>query len=426
MTAFLAFPPARELRGVLRVPASKSATNRALLLAALSDTPVRVEGPLESEDTRALLACLAAMGARIEKQGDSLSLCGPLHGGSEERVLDAADSGTAARFLIAVCAATEGRFRLVGSPRLSERPMGELVTALRSLGANIREEGAPGCLPVIVRGSPGCIRGGAAAVDASRSSQFLSALLLAGAAAGSIEVSASGAVASLPYVALTIEALRAFGHDVEGSGPWRVRRGSRSPDAYTTPGDFSSAVPLLSGVGICGGEVSLTGLRWPSPEADALAIPVLAVMGVQIETPGNEIRARAVRGGLRSVSALATDFPDAVPALAAAAAFARGRTRFHGIAHLRWKESDRLAALSTLLARAGAAAVADEDGLSIDGGGISAVSDFVVLPTARDHRIAMAAALLSLARPRALIENPDCVSKSYPGFFRDLEALCRR
>ncbi len=426
MTSFLAVPPARELNGSLRVPASKSATNRALILAALSETPVRIERPLESDDTRSLLACLSAMGARIERHEAALSLSGPLRGGtaSAVTVLDAAESGTAARFLIALAAATGGAFRLVGSARLSERPMGELVAPLRSLGAEIREEGAPGCLPFLIHGR--ALNGGAVSVDASRSSQFLSALLLAGAAGASIEVSSPGAVASAPYVALTIEALRAFGHGVEGGGPWRVLRGSCSPETYETPGDFSSGVPLLAAAGICGGEVRLTGLRWPSVEADALALPVLARMGIDIATAQHEISARAERGRLRPASALATDFPDAVPALAAAAAFAPGRTRLHGIGHLRWKESDRLAALSSLLASAGAAAAAEDDGLTIDGGGMTSKPHLALLPTARDHRIAMAAGLLSLGRARALIEDPDCVSKSYPGFFRDLEGLCRR
>ncbi|MEP6769766.1 MAG: 3-phosphoshikimate 1-carboxyvinyltransferase [Acidobacteriota bacterium] len=425
MKSFLAFPPARELRGSLRVPSSKSATNRALLLAALSETPVRIERPLESEDTRALLACLTAMGARAVRHPDALSVSGPLAGSdAAATVLDARDSGTAARFLIGAAAATRGRFRVIGSARLSQRPMGELAAALRLLGAEVVEEGAPGCLPLAIRG--GRLSGGPVSVDSSRSSQFVSALLLAGAAGGRIEVSAAGTVASRPYVAMTLESLRAFGHRVEGAGPWRVERGARSPDRYETPGDYSSAVPLLSGVGICGGEVRLTGLRWPTADADALALPILGAMGMEISAEASEISARAARGGLRPVSASMTGCPDAVPAVAAAAAFAPGRSRLEGVAHLRWKESDRLDALSSLLRCGGAAANADADGLTIDGGGIDSAAGLAVLPTAKDHRIAMAAGLLSLVRRRALIENPDCVSKSYPEFFRDLAALSRR
>ncbi len=425
MKSFLAFPPARELRGSLPVPSSKSATNRALVLAALSDTPVRIERPLESEDTRALLACLTAMGARVARDGDALSLSGPLRGGvASPTVLDARESGTAARFLIAVAAATPGRFRVVGSARLSERPMGELAAAMRALGADIAEEGAAGCLPLAIRGT--ILGGGPVAVDSSRSSQFLSALLLAGAAGRPIEVSAAGAVASLPYVSMTVESLRSFGHRVEGDGPWRVERGDGSPERYETPGDYSSAVPILAGAGICGGEVRLTGLQWPSADADALALPILASMGIEISAAGDGISARAERGTLRPVSVSMTGCPDAVPPIAAAAAFADGRSLLEGVAHLRWKESDRLEALSSLLQSAGAAARFDAAGLTVDGGGIDSAAGLAVLPTAGDHRIAMAAGLLSLVRGRALIENPDCVSKSYPGFFDDLDALSRR
>lgn len=425
MTSFLALPPALEIAGSVRVPGSKSATNRALVLAALSETPVTLVGSLASDDTRALLRCLAAMGARVEETGDDVTVSGPL-GASEDdlTLLDAGDSGTAARFLTALAAATPGRFRLTGSPRLSERPMGELVAALRSLGAEIDEEGADGRLPLAIRGPS--LRGGRVSVDASRSSQFLSALMLAGAAGETIEIVVEGPLASAPYASLTAESLRAFGHRVDGSGPWTVTRGGGAPERYETPGDFSSAVPLLAAAGVCGGEVRLTGLAWPSGEADALAIPVLERMGMTIAVSGKALTARARRGGLRAVTERARDFPDAVPVLAALSAFAFGESRFFGVAHLRWKESDRLAALAEVLARAGAEASADAESLTIRGTVAGPRGEFAILPTHSDHRIAMAAALLSLRRARLLIQDPDCVSKSYPGFFRDLQSLCRR
>ena len=425
MTAFLAMPPAREIRGSVRVPASKSATNRAFVLAALSDVPVFLVHPLDSGDTRALLRCLAAMGARVAKREDGISVSGPL-GVSDVRrtVLDAEDSGTAARFLAALAAATPGWFQVTGSPRLCERPMGELVAALRSLGAAIVETGAPGCLPLEIRGPS--LRSGRVRIDATRSSQFLSALMLAGAAGGPLEIAAAGLPASAPYAALTADALRSFGHRVEGDGPWRVSRGGPALERYDTPGDFSSALPLLAAVGVCGGEVRLTGLEWPSVQADALALPVLERMGITVSAAGGALRASAARGGLRAVTVEASDFPDAVPALAALAAFADGESRFDGIAHLRWKESNRLTSLATVLEGAGAAASAAPDSLSVRGRAARPGGGFATLPTFRDHRIAMAAALLSLRLPGLLIEDPDCVSKSYPGFFRDLDGLCRR
>ena len=425
MTVFLAVPPAREIRGSVRVPASKSATNRALVLAALSEVPVLLVNPLESDDTRALLRCLAAMGARVAKREDGISISGPL-GVSDGRltVLDAEDSGTAARFLAALAAATPGWFQVTGSARLCERPMGELVAALRSLGAAIVEKGAPGCLPLEIRGPS--LHSGRVQVDASRSSQFLSALMLAGAAGEPLEIAAAGPPASAPYAALTADALRSFGHRVEGSGPWSVSRGGPARERYDTPGDFSSALPLLAAVGVCGGEVRLTGLEWPSAQADALALPVLERMGIAVSAARGALLASAERRGLRAVTVPASDFPDAVPALAALAAFADGESQFLGIAHLRWKESNRLTSLATVLENAGADVSAAPDRLSVRGPTAGPSVKFATLPTFRDHRIAMAAALLSLRLPRLLIEDPDCVSKSYPGFFRDLEGLCRR
>jgi 3-phosphoshikimate 1-carboxyvinyltransferase len=295
------------------------------------------------------------------------------------------------------------------------------------MGARIEEEGVPGCLPLRIRG--GTISGGRVTVDAARSSQFLSALLLLGAAAGgSVEVSAAGEIVSRPYADLTLDSLRAFGHSVEGDGPWRIRRGSRSPSRYETPGDFSSAIPLLAGLGVCGGEIRLVGIALSSREADARAIPVLREMGVETEAVGDgdggAVAARSERGALRAVTAAASKFPDAIPALAALAAFVPGESRFDGIGHLRWKESDRLAALADLLTRAGAQATAKDESLLVRGP--LGASGLARLPTFRDHRIAMAAAILSLGRPRLLIDDPDCVAKSYPRFFSDLDSLCVR
>jgi 3-phosphoshikimate 1-carboxyvinyltransferase len=425
VTDLLALPPASEVRGTLRVPSSKSATNRALLLAALADSAVEIAAPLESEDTLALRRCLAAMGASIVATPAGLSVSGPLRGDAKrEVVLDVRDSGTAARFLTAAAAAVPGRFLLTGSPRLCRRPMAELIAALDSAGAHIRGRGEPGCLPIAVEG--GGLRSGIVTVDATRSSQFLSALLIAGVAVeGGLAVRPSGAVASAPYVRMTLETLREFGHEVGEGEVMRVARGARVVARYETPGDYSSAIPLLAAAGSAGGRVALTGLRWPSADADALALPALRQMGVRIAAGPAGLVAEAGPDDLAPIAVRATDFPDAVPALAALAALAPGESRFLGIAHLRLKESDRITALAALVTAAGARAVADGDALTVIGparsGGFPAR-----IPTSGDHRMAMAAALLALRLPGLLIEDPACVAKSYPGFFRDLESLVRR
>ena len=421
---YLALPRARNLRGRVRVPPSKSATNRAFLLAALSREPVEIVGPLVSDDTRAIAACLAAMGARFDEVAGGIRVSGPVGRtgeGREETPLDARDSGTAARFLAAVVAAAPGRWRLDGSPRLRERPMAGLLAALREAGAEIACPGREGFLPLAIRG--GTLSSGAVTVDASPSSQFVSALLLAAVAVdGGLTVEPKGTPVSAPYVEATLEILAAFGHETSrDGGRLAVRRGSRTPTRYVVPGDESSALPILAAVGASGGEVTALGVSTASRGADARALPVLARVGIGLEDVSGGLRASFAGAAPAPVSVEASEFPDAVPALAALAALAPGESRFDGVAHLRGKESDRLAALETLIAAAGGAARAEEGALVVSGG--LRGSGLARLPTASDHRIAMAAAVLAIARGGCLVENPDCVAKSYPNFFRDLASL---
>lgn len=427
MAQYLAVPPAFSLRGTLRVPPSKSATNRALLIAALTDSPVEIVRPLESADITALRRCLEAMGASIVPTAEGLRVSGPLAAGPRAIVLDVADSGTAARFLCAAAAAVSGRFVLTGSRRLCERPIGELVEALRQAGAAIAYREREGFPPLDIEG--GTLRSGEVRVDASRSSQYLSALLIAAVAVeGGLAVRASGAIASAPYVGTTLETLRQLGHEAtaDGNGALRVRRGARVASRYETPGDWSSAVPLLAAVLSAGGELTLSGLRLPSEDADARALPILERMGLSVLPEEGGLTASAPHArAISPVRVEATDFPDAVPVLAALAALAEGTSRFSGVGHLRLKESDRIAALRELLGAAGASAAAHGDALEVTGPA-RPMQPPVRLPTFSDHRMAMAAAVLALRRPGMLVEDPDCVAKSYPGFFRDLDTARAR
>jgi 3-phosphoshikimate 1-carboxyvinyltransferase len=422
MAAYLAFPPVTRLAGEVSVPPSKSATNRALLLAAFSRTPVVVENPLDSGDARTMARALVEMGAVITPVDGGHRVQGPLgRPDAAEVLLDAADSGTAARFLAAAACVAPGRWRLDGTPRMRERPMAELLEALRGAGARITCLGAEGFLPISIEG--GTLSSDRVLVDASRSSQFASALLLAAAARdGGLEVLRRGELASPPYVEATLEMLEAFGHRVRRDPSWQVSPGSRTPERYRVGGDWSSALPLLAAAGVAGGEVALRGLAATSADADALAVRQLPRMGVEVEFAGDRVLARRAAGGLRPAEIGAGAFPDAVPALAALAAFAPGVSRFTGVAHLRWKESDRIAGLVDLLAAAGVEARAGESELTISGG--PAALGAVRFPTRGDHRLVMAAALIALAREGRLLEDPDAVGKSYPAFFRDLAALC--
>jgi 3-phosphoshikimate 1-carboxyvinyltransferase len=428
VTDYLAFPPVRRVHGTVAAPPSKSATNRALVLAALGPEPVELVRPLDSEDTRALVRCLESMGASVARTQRGLSVRGPLgRSGDSKIVLDAGASGTAARFLAAVAAAVPGHYLLTGSPRLLERPMAELVAALRSAGASVESVGRDGFLPLSIAGRT--LPAGEVVVDASRSSQFLSALLLAALSVdGGLSVRPQGPIVSAPYVETTLETLEAFGHDVKrrSDGTIDVERGEAAPRFYEVPGDWSSAVPFFAAAGIAGGDVTIKGLAWPSRDADARALDVVAAAGVAIERDPASIRAHAAAGSLEPLSIDAGDFPDSVPALAALAAYAKGESRFRGIAHLRGKESDRVAALAALAVATGASAFSGKDELVVTGPPRSESRGIACLPTFDDHRMAMAAALLSLSARGTLIENPGCVSKSYPGFFRDLETILVR
>lgn len=432
MTDHLAFPPVRSVRGTVAAPPSKSATNRALVLAALSQEPVEIVRPLDSEDTSDLAGCLAAMGAVFRPTAGGFSVHGPLgtRVGREPVILDAGASGTAARFLAAIASAVPGNYRLTGRGRLGERPFAPLVAALREAGADVAYAGPEGFLPLAIRGgtlrAPG--RGAPLSVDASQSSQFLSALLLAAAARDeAFSVRPLGPVVSAPYVEATVAALRAFGHGVASGddGTVTVTRGDRPPSRFEVPGDWSSALPFLTAAGVAGGEVTVTGLEWPSADADARALDAIEAMGVTVERSPRAIRARGDGAPPEPVDVAAGDFPDAVPALAALAVFAEGESRFRSIAHLKWKESDRLAATADLLRAAGAVAKPGEGELAVTGPP-RRQEGLRRLPTCRDHRIAMAAALLALRLPGSLVQDPGCVAKSYPAFFRDLETILIR
>ena len=290
MADWLALPPVRSLEGELRVPSSKSASNRALLLAALTETPVEIRRPLESDDTRALARCLAAMGAAIVPTESGLRVSGPLRGrGGEAVVLDAGDSGTAARFLAAAAAATPGRFRLGGSARLEERPIGELVDALRSAGGADRLRGPRGlpaagdrrAAPSAPARSPWTRRGRASSFPpcSSRPSSWTAA-----SACARPDRSSPSRTSRPPSRSSGTSGTRL---SPERRSRCALERGS--PASYETPGDYSSAVPLAAAVGAAGGEVTLRGLRWPSADADAAALPVLRAMGVGIEASAERV-----------------------------------------------------------------------------------------------------------------------------------------
>jgi len=403
--------PRGRLEGELRVPGSKSLTNRALVAAALAPGRSEVVAPLDADDTRALAAALRALGAEVELRPDRWVVTGPLAPeGAGEVLLDVGPAGTPARFLLALLAALPGRYVLDGSPRMRERPMGPLVAALRSRGARIEELGRAGCLPLRVEG--GTLTPGAVAIRADVSSQFVSALLLVSPLVpGSLDVREEGRAVSGAYVDLTRDVLRAFAPD----GVYR-------PTRYVVPGDDSAACFPIAGAAVSGGRIRLAGLDPGSRQPDAVFRRWAAGAGADLVWEGSgEDAVLVVHGGaVRPVDVDVDAAPDAALPLAALVAFSGGTSRLSGVARLREKESDRLAAALELLGGAGAVSSVEGDAeapvLSIDGpAGRRRCAAFRACD---DHRVAMSAAVLALALPEGCsVDAPGVVSKSWPGFW---------
>lgn len=407
---------------VVAVPGSKSITNRALVAAALARGVSQLNGALLADDTRAMLAGLRGLGVELEVGGD----------GASERVLvtgvggapppsdvdvDARLSGTTARFLAPVLALAPGTHVLDAAAPMRSRPMGPALDALRALGAEVRELGEPGHLPVEVR-SPG-IRGGTVSVPGDVSSQFLSGLLLAGGAMpAGLTVSLTSSLVSQSYVALTLATMRAFGLEVDRPSPrdYVVPPGGYRAGRLQIEPDASAAAYFLAAAAITGGRVLVPGLTEHAWQGDVRFAQVLASMGASVRSAdGIEVRG----GALHGIDVDMGDISDTAQTLAAVAVFADGPTRVTGIGFIRAKETDRIAAVVTELRRCGIEAHEEADG-------------FVVVPgrprpatvrTYDDHRMAMSFALLGLRVPGIAIADPGCVAKTFPDFFDRLELL---
>jgi len=420
----LPIAPRGPLDARVRVPGSKSLTNRALLVAALAEGDSELHGGLVSDDTRVMIEALRALGCALETGSEPWRVTGragqlraPAH------PIDVGNSGTTARFLTAAAALADGPVVIDGNARMRERPIDDLVEALTGLGVRCEILGRAGCPPVRVLG--GGLPGGTTRIDARRSSQYVSAVLLAAPYAKSdvtLEL-VDGALVSRPYVDLTLQLMADFGARSDWSDPARLRiaagrhyRGRR----YEIEPDASSAAYPFCAVAIAGGRVRVEGIPSRSLQSDFLLLDVLARMGCEVTREPDAIEVRGPADGrLRGIDIDMNDLPDAVLALAVVALFAVGPTHIRNVANLRIKETDRLAALETELRKLGADARADRDALHITPGPLRGAA----IDTYDDHRMAMAFALAGLRVPGVAIRDPGCVSKTWPDYFRMLAAL---
>lgn len=430
--------------GVIAIacPPSKSVSHRAAIVAALAWGTSNVTGLLESQDLERTRACLAAMGARIAGSDGAYRVTGmfgrPVGGGVGEPpvVLDMGESGTSCRLLAAVAAAGRGTFEVRGAGRMHDRPIGELTRALETLGAKVEFLGKPGCPPLLIetRG----LSGGLVDISLEESSQYLSGLLLAAPLMGealTIQVTGKKAV-SWPYVAVTLAAMAesgvAFSVFILGDKGWTVADWTRldniepgrvrfqvNPGRYLArdigvEGDWSNASYFLAAGALGRKPVRLTGLRRDSLQGDTAILDILERMGATATWDDNGVTVAPSR--LKGLECDMGRCPDLAPTVAVAASLAQGQTVIRNVAHLRIKESDRLAALADNIARVGATVETLPDGLRIEPGPDPA-GQAIGFASYDDHRMAMSMSLYDLAGVAVSLDNPGCVAKSFPGFW---------
>jgi len=435
---FLDLPPVRRAAGTLRLPGSKSISNRTLLLAALASGTTELVAVLDSDDTRVMREALRALGVRVGELGGVEHLevtgIGSAPGFPEKRAkLFLGNAGTAFRPLTAVLALADGHYELSGVPRMHERPIGDLVDALREAGARIDWLGNAGFPPLAI--GPRA-RGGAPArvrVRGEVSSQFLSALLIALAWAGEgARIDVVGELISKPYVELTLGLLARFGVPVRREG-WSAfeiaaRSALRSPGALPVEGDASSASYFLAAGVLGGGPVRVEGVGRASLQGDVAFARVLEAMGATIAMGEDWIEAsRPGRGALDAFDLDMNLIPDAAMTAAVLALFADGPSRIRNIASWRVKETDRIAAMAAELAKFGARVEEGPDAIAIEpprgfASGAGA-GERVDVATYDDHRMAMCFSLAAFGPRPVRILEPGCVAKTFPGYFDAFRSL---
>jgi len=420
----LTVQPIAHAQGVVRLPGSKSISNRALLLAALAEGTTVLTRLLDADDTRVMIDALRALGIAIEREGDTARVSG-CNGRFPARSADLflGNAGTATRSLTAALAFADGRYRIDGVARMRERPIGDLVTALNALGARIGYEGAAGYPPLRIEPAQRLLRD-EVAIRGEVSSQFLTGLLMAAplvAPQDGLRVQVAGELISQPYVAMTVAMMKRFGVEVGRSGDTFVvpRAGYRSPGALAVEGDASSASYFLALGLLAGGPVRVEGVGRDSVQGDVAFADLLQAMGARIERGADWIEARA-GDGLRAVDWDCTSIPDAAMAAAVVAMFAPGRTTLRGIGSWRVKETDRIAAMAIELRKLGATVEEGTDRISISG---PTVLREATIDTYDDHRIAMCFALAATGGLPVHVRDPRCVSKTFPRFFAELATL---
>ena len=423
---YLDLVPIGRMSGTVRLPGSKSISNRTLLLAALASGPTELRGLLEADDVDRMLDALRTLGVKTEQAGATRDFV--VHGVAGEfpvkrAALSLGNAGTVFRPLTAVLGLADGFYELTGVSRMHERPIGDLVDALRSLGAEIKYLGRDGYPPLAIR--PARLGGEATvAVRGEISSQFVTALLLAlPGRRGGVTVEIVGGLTSKPYVEMTLRLMARFGVAVEREGWQRMRipadASYSSPGIVFVEGDASSASYFLAAGAIAGGPVRVEGVGRDSIQGDVRFADTLAAMGAAVRSGENWIEAQGNRG-LTAIDADFSAMPDAAMTAAMVALFARGTSTLRNIGNWRVKETDRIAAMATELRKLGAVVDEGADWLSV-----TPPARFLpaTIDTYDDHRMAMCFSLAALGGVPVRLNDPGCVRKTFPGYFAEFHRL---
>ena len=407
--------PVQNLQATITVPGSKSYTNRALLIAGLTDGECRLEKPLVSDDTKYMIRALKAFGISVQEEKEAFIVSG--RGGklsTPEEDIFIGNAGTTMRFLTTFSALVPGKTRLDGDERMRQRPLADLLHCLTQMGVKAVSANGNGCPPIDIAG--GEVPGGEVQLAGDKSSQYLTSILLSAPYfKNDTRIHIQGALTSKSYADITLDIMKTFGVSVinESYQRFKVKAGDRyNAQTYQVESDWSSASYFLAAAAVTGGEVTLTDINPHSVQGDAQFTSVLEKMGCRVEKKSNTLQ---IKGNpLKGITINMNNMPDAVQTLAVTALFAEGETVIQGIGNLRIKETDRILALTNELTRLGAEVETGEDYLVIRPGDYRGAE----IETYDDHRMAMSFAVAGLKIPGIRIKNPTCVEKSFPDFFQ--------
>ena len=419
--------PIAKVDGEINLPGSKSLSNRALLLAAFANGTTKLTNLLDSDDITHMLKALSQLGVKYNLSEDRKTCVVEGKGGAfsaldqGETTLSLGNAGTVMRPLCAALCLGKGKYILTGEPRMLERPIGNLVDALRQTGANISYLEKENYPPIKIEATG--LNGGEVQINGSVSSQFLTSLLMVSPMANhDTKITIKGALVSKPYIKITLKIMKDFGIDVINNNyksfSIKSNQKYKAIPEYFIEGDASSASYFLAAGAIAGGSVKIIGVGKNSVQGDILFADVLEAMGAKIRWGENYIIAS--RGKLHSIDLDLNHIPDAAMTIAVVALFATGTTKIRNIYNWRVKETDRLFAMATELRKLGATVIEGEDFITITA---PAKLKYAEIDTYNDHRMAMCFSLAALGGTPVVINDPKCTSKTFPDYFEKLASL---